>query len=97
MTAAQPRQHRRVLGKQADLAGVGRAQLQGHPDDVDRPGPLARPRAAPAPIAIEAEVGGGPGIGLAACLERPGRRPIDDALAELLQASGTADIEQLVA
>ena len=86
-----------MLGKEADLAGVGRAQLQGHPGDLDRPWPRAGSRAAPAAIAVEAQVGGGPRIGLASGVERPGRRPIDDALAVSLEAGGAAEIEQLVA
>ena len=95
--ATQPRQHRRVLGKEADLARLGRPELEGQPVHLDRPGRPGRRIAAPATVAIEAQVRVPPCVGIPSRAERHGEWPVGDPIPEPFEPCATADVEEPMA
>ncbi len=79
-----------------DLTGGGRAQLERQRTDGHGPRTRLGLRATPAAVAIEAQIGGPPAVGIASVVERTRRRSIDDAVAEALQTRTATDIDELV-
>ena len=83
-----------MLGKEAELPGLGGTQLQRQPVELDRPGPGLRRRPSPATLAIETEIRARPGVGFAPGPERGRMWPVDDHLAEPFEPGGVTEIDE---
>ncbi len=94
---AQPRQHRRVLREDAELASLRRSQLERHAVDRQRPRLARGRRADPATLAVVAQVGRRPRVRIAARAERRRMWPVDDPRPEPLEAGRATHVEQRVA
>ena len=88
-----------MLGEDAELAGLGRARLDGEPVHLDVPASLRRGKtlAAPAADAVEAQVGLAPASRLASMVFCARMGSIDEVVAESLQTPTIARIDQLIA
>ena len=64
------------------------------PGDGRRPRAGVHARTAPAAVAIEPQVRIVPRLGIASRPERAGMRPVHQAVAESLQASGIAEVDE---
>ncbi len=93
---SKPREHRGVLGKEAQLTRLGRPELHRQPVDHDRPGVRASGRSQPAAVPLEAEAGGPPRGRIPPLAEGARRRPIDDVGAEPLEAGRAAHVQERV-
>src|SRR5689334_16230683 len=95
-TLAKPRQHRRVLRKEPDLARQRRPELEGQLIDLDRPWAARGGVAEPAAFPLPAQIGRPPRRGFLSWARRAWMRSLDDPLTEPLQPRAPAEVEQRV-
>ena len=97
-TFSKPRQHGRMLGKAADLPGIGRPKA--HLQSLDRGGPavagLRQTRPRPPHVAIEAQICLSPALGRPPLAVGTAMWPVDHVRAEAFQTSAPAGIDELV-
>jgi hypothetical protein len=83
-----------MLREDPELTGIGRPQFEAGPVEVDHPRSAMASRAAPATVAIEAQVRCPPRAAIASFAEGARRGTINHSIPEPFEARAAADVEE---